>query len=406
MAECKDKMKNILLTKFILLLIIFTPVIYNVIGWYDEAFVLFLLICFFSLKRARLTATDRKILFLLFVLGLLGIASNLNSRLTGNVFSILIDFFTLYKPILAFLLAKAIFTKDMREYFVKILVVPAKIYLILNLVLGITSQFIDIGLSNIEGRYGVVAYTFVFNGNMFPVTILCSILILSFSKISRSNFFVYFICSCCCLLLHTKGTFFLFIAYALFQLLILKRKAFKFKYLAFLIPLILLFGAYQIENYLNREDSVRFVLLSGGIKTAMNYFPFGSGFSTYGTNEASVNYSPLYYEYGYNLMWGLGEDEDNNMFLNDTYLAGIIAEEGFLGLLLFLWILMIIAISLLKRTILSVNQKITIHGTFLCLLASITATGIFKSVSGVLIISIMSFLICDRYEKNNRIVKV
>lgn len=71
---------------------------------------------------------------------------------------------------------------------------------------------------------------------------------------------------------------------------------------------------------------------------ANDSFPFGSGLSTYGSYTSSIIYSPVYSDYALNGIWGLSED--NSQFLMDTYWPMVIAEFGWIGLLLvgFLWL--------------------------------------------------------------------
>lgn len=64
-----------------------------------------------------------------------------------------------------------------------------------------------------------------------------------------------------------------------------------------------------------------------------DYIPFGSGLGTFATNAAAVYYSPLYYKYGLNEVWGLSEDF--NSFIADAYYPTL-AEYGLVGVFLFL----------------------------------------------------------------------
>ena len=64
-----------------------------------------------------------------------------------------------------------------------------------------------------------------------------------------------------------------------------------------------------------------------------DYIPFGSGLGTFATNAAAEYYSPLYYKYGLNEVWGLSEDF--NSFIADAYYPTL-AEYGLVGVFLFL----------------------------------------------------------------------
>lgn len=65
-----------------------------------------------------------------------------------------------------------------------------------------------------------------------------------------------------------------------------------------------------------------------------DYIPFGSGLATFGTNAAAKYYSPLYFEYGLNDIWGLYPE--NPVFLADAFYPSL-AQYGIVGLFFFLW---------------------------------------------------------------------
>lgn len=65
-----------------------------------------------------------------------------------------------------------------------------------------------------------------------------------------------------------------------------------------------------------------------------DYVPFGSGLASFGTNAAAKYYSPLYYKYGLDNIWGLYPD--NPMFLADAFYPTL-AQYGLVGLFFFLW---------------------------------------------------------------------
>lgn len=70
----------------------------------------------------------------------------------------------------------------------------------------------------------------------------------------------------------------------------------------------------------------------------MDYFPFGSGLGTFGTDASGKYYSPLYYIYDLNNVYGLSVDDygTENNFFSDTFYPVLIAEFGFIGIILFI----------------------------------------------------------------------
>ena len=65
-----------------------------------------------------------------------------------------------------------------------------------------------------------------------------------------------------------------------------------------------------------------------------DFIPFGSGLGTFSTNAAAKFYSPIYYKYGMNDIWGLYPE--NPMFLADAFFPSL-AEYGMVGIFFFLW---------------------------------------------------------------------
>lgn len=63
----------------------------------------------------------------------------------------------------------------------------------------------------------------------------------------------------------------------------------------------------------------------------VQYFPFGSGFASYSTWFSGVYYSPLYYKYDMNHIYGLTPDKPN--FVSDTYFPNLV-QIGVIGIIL------------------------------------------------------------------------
>lgn len=96
------------------------------------------------------------------------------------------------------------------------------------------------------------------------------------------------------------------------------------------------FNAYYVEGF--QEDAqamARPATYEAGMQIMFHdYIPFGSGLGSFGTIAAAKEYSPLYYKYHLNEIWGL--DPINPMFLADAFYPTL-AEYGIVGLFFFLW---------------------------------------------------------------------
>ena len=99
------------------------------------------------------------------------------------------------------------------------------------------------------------------------------------------------------------------------------------------------FNAYYVEGMSEDISKSERMARPESYKTAgtiifSDYIPFGSGLGTFATNAAAQYYSPLYYKYGLNDIWGLFPD--NPMFLADAFFPTM-AEFGMVGIFFFLW---------------------------------------------------------------------
>ena len=96
------------------------------------------------------------------------------------------------------------------------------------------------------------------------------------------------------------------------------------------------FSAYYVEGFQeDAEAMARPATYETGMQIMFqDYIPFGSGLGSFGTAAAAKEYSPLYYKYQLDNIWGL--TPDNPMFLADAFYPTL-AEFGIVGLFFFLW---------------------------------------------------------------------
>ncbi len=96
------------------------------------------------------------------------------------------------------------------------------------------------------------------------------------------------------------------------------------------------FSAYYVEGFQEEAEAMaRPATYETGMQIMFHdYIPFGSGLGSFGTAAAAKEYSPLYYKYELDTVWGL--TPDNPMFLADAFYPTL-AEFGIVGLFFFLW---------------------------------------------------------------------
>lgn len=87
-----------------------------------------------------------------------------------------------------------------------------------------------------------------------------------------------------------------------------------------------------VSNYLDplsRDRTARAALTAGGVTLAVQDFPLGAGFGTYGGYVSQRNYSPLYDQLGLSTVYGLAPESP--YYLQDTYWPHLLGETGVIG---------------------------------------------------------------------------
>jgi hypothetical protein len=93
----------------------------------------------------------------------------------------------------------------------------------------------------------------------------------------------------------------------------------------------------RFTTFVSRSDTTRAKFYLAAPKVASDYAPLGAGWGTFGSSASrDVYYSPLYYTYDIAHTWG--GSEKFGSFLMDTFWPRIIAEQGWLGFLLYIWL--------------------------------------------------------------------
>ena len=93
------------------------------------------------------------------------------------------------------------------------------------------------------------------------------------------------------------------------------------------------FDWYYVSGWEN-EELARPMTYKTALLILKDYFPFGPGMGTFGTYAAAEYYSPLYYAYHLNEIWGLSETF--NAFVADAFYPTL-AQYGVVGVGFFLW---------------------------------------------------------------------
>lgn len=84
--------------------------------------------------------------------------------------------------------------------------------------------------------------------------------------------------------------------------------------------------------------SARSVMFATSLRIMRDYFPIGTGFGTYGSHSAAVNYSPVYIKYGFESIYEL-RNSSVGTFFDDQFWPIIFGQTGAIGTACYLFIL-------------------------------------------------------------------
>lgn len=134
-----------------------------------------------------------------------------------------------------------------------------------------------------------------------------------------------------------------------------------------------------------------------GIQLAMKYFPIGSGFGTFASSLSGEYYSPIYYEYSINDVWGLTPQMHN--YMADTFWPYIYGQFGIIGFIIFIILLINIFMSIKRRYNYCTNKIIAALLIYTYVLIASTAEAIFTDAMGTIM-----FLVIVVYLGDNNII--
>jgi hypothetical protein len=326
------------------------------ISFFEMLIVAILLVVSLTLNQFRLYSISNKVLLPFLAFLLLGLLSNfINTEV--NSYSLMQLFLSV-----KFLLVLFLFMQ-FKNYNIKILLLILKVILLLSLLLVIFEFFIPKNYYQIFNTtamqskfllFGLNRYSgaFVHPGNLAKFS-FCTFIIflLSYKRGDASLYSITFwlLLSSLLVTLSFQRVELIFLLLALifvFKDFIKINKTILnlsiFTIATVLIILILVGDAIfnngtQSSQVGNIAESVpRILIINSGVELANNYFPFGSGFGTFGTGQSINNPSNVYDQTLLSETWWF----DTRSFTFDAYWGAMIAETGYIGttfLLLFLY---------------------------------------------------------------------
>lgn len=116
-----------------------------------------------------------------------------------------------------------------------------------------------------------------------------------------------------------------------------KQNKINIKKLGILGVIICLLGLNTFKFYFLSDGFARAELLRTSFIIAHDYFPFGTGFGTFGSWPSGVSYSPIYLKYGLNEIWGI--TPYNYLAIADSFWPTVLGQFGYIGMLLYILII-------------------------------------------------------------------
>lgn len=315
-------------------------------AYLDEA--ICLLFCFAALiallskdGKHQLSISERRILVLSVVLCFIGLAGNFVYQVQPASYAVAIDLFTCNKFVLAYTSMTYILNRRGYKAVYSICMVIGKWFAVISLICMAINQFIGIGMSS-ERRFGIEAFMFLFGHPSNYAAAVVGIFALLLADYRKNVF-----CIIACILLLIGSMRFKAIAFvavmliAIFGFKKLSRINFMFIFTAVVVAAMV--ASYQLDIYLSRETA-RGVLLTSSFEIANGTFPLGTGFGTYGSDITKEAYTELYTILGFQSVYGLAPS--NPGYLADMFYSTIIAQFGWVGLVLFVGIIVFLIVDI------------------------------------------------------------
>lgn len=302
----------------------------------------FFLIGWVIIKDRKVSLSLAKLVVLLIILVLIGLLSACASKKYYKFIYVIEGMFQFLKPFLIFTAAYLSFYSsrcidtvfNFSVKFVKIMTV----IMFLAMVYGyFTDNSIMIKHSAWVPFSQFGYYVFYSKYPAFLAVIIGAFLMILKAENQNKNNLPYIGMNCIMLVATQSGTGILMLI--IFIVFFIMKNDYKIKTWQIVIIgfLCIIAAVGEIQTYLLDDTAARSRLLRYAFVTAVRYFPLGSGFSTFGSATAAKHYSQLYYDYGFQHMWGLSSNGNDGVdFLNDSYYPMIIGELGFIGLTIFI----------------------------------------------------------------------
>lgn len=306
-----------------------------------------------TLLNMQIRTGDLAICCLIVLTAAAGVYGNIRFGIQDNQSAILIDIVSHFKFAVMALGVNAFCRVNSVDYrsVVRLPALIAKFYIVVMFIFGVLNLFVNLGMYG-EYRYGLRTYAFIFGtpGIVTNTTLFIIMLLLMESALysgKRNTLYLVLSEAVLCMVIKSRSLIIAAVFLLLYVSLIVERKSSMVVRTAVIMVVAGLIGYPQYQKYFvngvraNVGKSPRLLFLQGGTQLFKEYFPFGTGFGTFGSSTAASHYSSLYYTLGFNRIEGMKPNDPK--YLNDTFWPMIFGQLGFAGtvpfVLLFLGVL-------------------------------------------------------------------
>lgn len=317
----------------------------SIFQYFDEllALLIFPILILKLLKKnkknhIKLNEISIKIIFLSIALFIIGILSNVNSKIQPLNIAIQ-DAILVFKFIFAYLVSYYLFTYEFIENNKKsihkhiiFLIYIFFLCTIVNYVFNIWPGDFRFGIMSNKIFYGSPTYLAAVSIFLLSMYILTNVT----NKIQPLEIIMIIIVLLSTLRFKAIGAAIMIIVMSIY--IYRSKKRLSLSKIAILGIFLIMISWDQISfYYLSHDDVARNILTSKSMEIAKDYFPLGTGFGTYGSYISGVYYSSLYYKYDLYKIWGISKN--NTSFLSDTFWPMIIGQFGLIGTIIYAMIL-------------------------------------------------------------------
>lgn len=346
-------------------------------SWIDEAIVILLFLYMFIAYKPFRYKEFKVFVIIMFSYFIYSLIMNINVPQAAifDLMQFMKPFISFYAVYYAFVRVSA---KTQKMFLLFCVILGAFFYLTLPSIVNVYGN--SAGLANATLLVGFTYYTFSKQNNKDKIIALLILFPGFFAQ--KAKFIATF----------------LFFIYIIF---ILRNKIkINIKYMCLFVLLIVAaiylnyekFSSYFITGF--EDGMARAYLYYYSFIILITYIPFGSGFGTFGTEATRQYYSPLYYKYGINELWGCAPEDAGTAysFIADTFFP-VLAEFGICGVILFFyfWKRRYNTICLLNMNMYKIGILIIIF----VMIHSIADSGIMLGQSSVSTFMLLGY-ICSR----------